>query len=133
MKGELGIKVKKVEISGYGNKQELKIYDDNNDFLFIVGDNNWDKILQNAIDKKKKETIKLIDKNGDFIKEYLDIKDAYNELKLIPDGIKDSFKVLLNYGYSIPVGVNTAIFELGNAIGYFETMSLKEISKEIPF
>jgi len=133
MKGELGIKVKKVEISGYGNKQELKIIDENNDFLFIVGNNNWDKILQDAIDRKKKETIKLIYKNGDFIKEYRDIKDAYNELKLIPGDIKDNFKVLLNYGYSIPVDVRTAMFELGNAIDYFEKMSLKEIAKEIPF
>jgi len=46
MQGELGIKVKRIDIQG---GDDLRILDEDNKSLFIVGDNNWLELIGNAI------------------------------------------------------------------------------------
>ena len=50
MKGEIGIKVSHIEfdVESNGNR-DFKIVDENGEFLYIVGDNNWDDLFENAI------------------------------------------------------------------------------------
>ena len=50
MKGELGIKIKKIELRGYGDGfYEMTIYGQEDDFLHIVGDNDLKTHLEEAL------------------------------------------------------------------------------------
>jgi len=71
MKGELGCKLKEINIKGpYPNRAagpanffDLQLIDENGEFMFICGDNDIPKLLQDAL-KEYYKNKRMAKKNG---------------------------------------------------------------------
>lgn len=67
MKGEFGLKIKKIVISKpyiHGDQKvshDLQLVDENNEFLWICGENDMPKLLQEALKEYYKNKKKKVD------------------------------------------------------------------------